>query len=204
MNAKMTSHIVGMTSEGVEEESDEGKRRRFEKSQVADEVRPVGPAVEPAERMDQDVPEADIREKKRKSGEEPDDPRADGEGGAEVVHDTVDGTAESSGSRMATGDSPTISYRSDKNDDDMIGSLSINKCSHCRQRFSSRNLMFKHLYQVHDDDGEGAEKKRMTSLQTNMGLEEMGAPALTKIALPAQDEHAMRQRAKSKPNFAEA
>ena len=29
VNAKMTSHIVGMTSEGVEEESGEGKRRRF-------------------------------------------------------------------------------------------------------------------------------------------------------------------------------
>ena len=57
VNAKMTSHIVGMTSEGVEEESDEGKKRRLEKSQVAEEVRPVGPAVEPTEAtegMDQD------------------------------------------------------------------------------------------------------------------------------------------------------
>ena len=73
--------------------------------------------------MNQDEPEADIREKKRKAGEEPDDPRADGEGGAEVVYD---GGASSSASRMATGDSPTISYRSDKDDDDMIGSLSTN------------------------------------------------------------------------------
>ena len=65
---------------------------------------------------------------------------------------------------------------------------------------------------MHDKDGEGIEKllekkeaqRRITSLQTTEGLEEMGAPALMKIALPAKDEDAVRQRAMSKPNFTEA
>ena len=98
------------------EESDEGKKRRLEQSQFAEEVRPIGPAEDPLPvtiDMDQE-PEAGIREKaKRKAEDDPDDPRAGGEGGAEVVHE---GGASSSASRMATGDSPTISYRSYKDE----------------------------------------------------------------------------------------
>ena len=171
VNAK----VVAMAPESVEEENDDNKKRRLEKMEVAEEVKPA------VEQEDMEVQRAS----KRKAEEEPDDPRNDDSQGAEVVHDNeVTGGASSSASGMAiahNGDSPTISYRSDQDvngDDDMIGNLSTSECAHCQKKFSSRNLMFAHLYQKHDEDGEGIEKflkikeaKRITtSLQTTEGL----------------------------------
>ena len=42
----------------------------------------------------------------------------------------------------------------------MIGAVLPFECNHCSERFASRNVMFNHLYQKHDHDGEGAAKKR--------------------------------------------
>ena len=37
-------------------------------------------------------------------------------------------------------------------------------CSHCSRAFGSRNLLFKHLYEKHDGDGEGAALKSKLDL----------------------------------------
>ena len=70
----VTAKIVGMAPESVEEENDDGKKRRLEKSQVSEEVQP---AVEQED--------MDVRRDKRKAEDEPDDPRNDDSGGADCL-----------------------------------------------------------------------------------------------------------------------
>ena len=47
------------------------------------------------------------------------------------------------------------------------------QCGHCGVRCDSRNLLFKHLYQCHDDDGEGLELQRQTKESVGGGNEDM-------------------------------
>ena len=80
---------------------------------------------------------------KRKAEDPPDDPRADSGEGAEVVQDDARGqkrTAEAEADDSARGD---------------VDSVETIECEHCGVRCGSRNLLFKHLYQHHDEDGEG-------------------------------------------------
>ena len=76
----------------------------------------------------------------------------------------------------------------------------LHKCGHCSRRFDSRNDMFRHLYQCHDDDGEGA--KARWEMDRSYRSVEFGRTHTDEIAQPAlYDQHAQRQQAKSKPSF---
>ena len=125
----------------VLEENDDNKKRRLEKMEVAEEVKPAAAHEDIQEDMEV------RRDAKRKAEDEPDDPRNGDSQGAEVVHDSeVTGGASSSASGMAiahSGDSPTISYRSDQDgtvDDDMIGNLSTSECVHCQTKVRQQEL----------------------------------------------------------------
>ena len=100
------------------------------------------------------------------------------------------------------------------NDDGMIGSVLPYECTHRSRMFASRIITLGHLYQSHDDNGGSAEKKgrdhllrengNMTttpmssfvctnttvfcpSIETPCfsGMEEMGAPELTRPPCPS-------------------
>ena len=116
---------------------------------------------------------------KRKAEEEPDDPRSgiiqnigyddDDDDAPTSEGAEASGRAEASGSgtkRPADGEADDRDRGDDaggggSNDDDgMVGAVLPFECNHCSERLASMNVMFNHLYQKHDHDGEGAAKKR--------------------------------------------
>ena len=98
------------------------------------------------------------RQPKRKaSGEHPEDPRFDNGEGAEVVMEP----AQASGTKRRAETDAHDSARGD------LGSVEAGSfhCEHCSQRYNSRNLLFRHLYDRHDADSCGA---RQRTLQTDV------------------------------------
>ena len=143
---------------------------------------------------------------KRKAEEDPEDPRVDRGDGAELIGENPDGSRVQADGGGASSDGATQGTASGSTGPDVsmdavdIQMTGLHRCSHCSRRFDSRNEMFRHLYQCHDDDGEGA--KARWEMDRRSRSVEFGRTHTDEIAQPAlYDQHAQRQQAKSKPSF---
>ena len=178
VNETMAHHIVNMGAE-VAEEGD-SKKPRLDTGQSEGvgrdlpELRPEGLPDDAllsfrAAMGGKDASPAAVA-RKRRAEEEPDEPRSGtwANIGQEEEEDApIPGGASGSVLRRPADEPADVEGRGDAQcdgDEDMIGSVSPLECSHCSRRFRSRKTMFKHLYHSHDDDGEGAEKKRRDTL----------------------------------------
>ena len=82
-----------------------------------------------------------------------------------------------------------------------VDSVDMLECDHCGFKCESRNRLFKHLYQHHDDDGEGLRWKEIGRHKKGESAGD-GRTCTDEIARPAlHDQDAMRHRAISKLSF---
>ena len=179
--------MVDISAEIAEEE--ESKKRRLEKPDAPDAEPEMLPSVRAAlygKRKAEEEPDDPRSGTWQNVGEvfENEDDVADlfdSFGDFHHDHDAPNAggaTSSSSGAKRPAEDPADDRDRGDHADEDktvgggddsMIGIVEPMPftCSHCSAKFRSRNIMFKHLYQHHDDDGQGAEKKLVNS--TDLG-----------------------------------
>ena len=149
--------VVGSNREGQHRKNFMGDGHIVEESEARSEA-PVAPKAAIAHE-----PRTGPRGQRKRSAEEEADDRARGdEEHEEIPEDTptsVRAAILGKGSKRQAEEEADDRGRGDGRGQDSdvdISSLGKHGCSHCGSKFGSRNLLFKHLYQQHDDDNAGS------------------------------------------------
>ena len=171
----ITRHIVEISGDiAEEEETNKRRRERADQTTASENLRStsapdeVPPSVRAAMFGKDAVPD-----RKRRAEDDPDDHRSgvwqnvgdfeDEDNVADLFVDFDDDDATISGGTEASGSGtkrPADDEADDRGRGDDVDIVLPFECNHCNRRFSSRSVMFKHLYHRHDDDGKCAAKRR--------------------------------------------